>query len=215
MAKSEEVDLKLLGNSLHQKLIDGDVTAPAQIAEVFLQRVVDKLQRRYPNLADPHLVQMAADDAIINYFQHPHRYDPAQSSLDTYLTMSARCDLLNLLRGARYSGFPKNTEFVELDAAGREYKIEVKDEDFNVEEQALILASPVWTLLEQFLPDMTDREVALLMLEGVRETEEYAHVLGIDYLPKMAQATEVKRHKDRIKKSLGRHIDRSELDMTI
>jgi hypothetical protein len=53
------------------------------------------------------------------------------------------------------------------------------------------------------------------MLEGVRETDEYAHALGIHELSQRDQKIEVKRHKDRIKKFLKRHIDPSELDATV
>jgi hypothetical protein len=194
--------------------MDGNVTAPAEIAETFLPRVVYELEKRFPDLYDPHLVEMAADDALLNYLQHPQQYDPIQLPLDRYLIMSARGDLLNLFHKSQYPGFPKKTQFVELDAPAREYKTEVKDESLGVEEQAFILASPVWPLLEQLLPDVTDREIALLMLEGVRVTNEYALTLGISHLPKADQETEVKRHKDRIKKTLQRHIDRSELDAT-
>jgi hypothetical protein len=214
MDTSADSDLRLLGVSLHQRLTDGDVTAPAEIAEFFLPLVVYKLRQRFPNLYDHHLVDMAADDAFLSYFQHPQQYNPLQLSLVKYLIMSAWGDLLNLLHKSQHLGFPNKTQFVELDASAQEYKTEVKDESLSVEEQAFILASPVWTLLEQLLPDVTDREIALLMLEGIRDTNEYARTLGISHLPKANQETEVKRHKDRIKKTLQRHIDRSELDVT-
>ena len=72
MTKQEEPDLRILGNNLHQKLIAGDVTAPAEIAEIFLPRLVDKLQQRHPNLPDPHLIHMAADDALLRNYLKTH-----------------------------------------------------------------------------------------------------------------------------------------------
>ena len=75
-----------------------------------------------------------------------------------------------------------------------------------------MLTSPVWPLLERLLPNAVDREIALLMLENVRDTDSYAHTLGISHLSQDKREAEVKRHKDRIKKTLQRHIDRSELD---
>ena len=212
MNMSEDLDLRLLGASLHQRLLDGDLTASAEIAEVFLPRVVYKLQQRFPNLYDHHLVDTAADDAVFSYLQHPLQYNPVKLSLDGYLTMSARGDLLNLLRKEKNQGMPKNAELVEIDSPVREHNTELKDESLSIEQQAFILTSPVWPLLGHLLPDLADREIALLILEGVRDTNEYAHALGIDHLPKTDQEAEVKRHKDRIKKTLQRHIDRSELD---
>lgn len=205
-------DLSLQGNTLHQRLLEGDVTAPAEIAEIFLPLVANELQKSNPTLHDPHLVDMAADDALLNYLQRPSQYNPAELPLDRYLMMSARGDLLNLLRQQPQPGFSKRTQFVELDAPEREYTIEVEDTSLSVEEQAVMLTSPVWPLLERLLPNAVDREIALLMLENVRDTDSYAHTLGISHLSQDKREAEVKRHKDRIKKTLQRHIDRSELD---
>lgn len=207
-------DLSLQGTILHQRLLEGDVTAPAEIAEIFLPLVADELQKWNPTLHDPHLVDMAADDALLNYLQRPSQYNPADLPLDRYLMMSARGDLLNLLRQQPQPGFSKRTQFVELDAPEREYKIEVEDTSLSVEEQAVMLTSPVWPLLERLLPNVVDREIALLMLENVRDTDSYAHTLGISHLSQDKREAEVKRNKDRIKKTLQRHIDRSELDAT-
>ena len=207
-------DLGLKGTTLHQRLLEGDVTAPAEIAEIFLPLVADELQKWNPTLHDPHLVDIAADDALLNYLQRPSQYNPADLPLDRYLMMSARGDLLNLLRQQPQPGFSKRTQFVELDAPEREYTIEVEDTSLSVEEQAVMLTSPVWPLLERLLPNVVDREIALLMLENVRDTDSYAHTLGISHLSQDRRKAEVKRHKDRIKKTLQRHIDRSELDAT-
>jgi hypothetical protein len=83
-----------------------------------------------------------------------------------------------------------------------------------VEEQVAIRQSTVWATIQALLPKPVDCELALLLLEGVRETLEFASVLGITELPASEQEFQVKRHKDRIKKMLQRHINRSELDET-
>ena len=80
---SEEICLEHpeeLGNTLHQLLIGGDVTASAKIAEAFLHSVADKLRKGFPNLDDPHLVDTAVADAFINYFGRPQQYDPTRWS---------------------------------------------------------------------------------------------------------------------------------------
>jgi hypothetical protein len=210
MAASDSSDLRQLGEDLHQRLVGGDPTASSQIAEEFLPFVIAKLQNKYPNLDDPHLVAMAADDATLNYLDRPSQYDPKQLPLDRYLLMSAENDLLNSLRGLRISGLPKKIQVVELDVSEWEYEIE--DDSLSVEDQVHILTSPIWSLLETLLPHATDRRMASLMLEGVHSTKEYAALLGITDMPKEEQEAEVKRHKDRIKKMLQRHIHRSDLD---
>jgi hypothetical protein len=75
----------------------------------------------------------------------------------------------------------------------------------------LARASPVWRRISDLLPDPTDQEIVLLMMEGIRETSAYADVLGISDYSVEEQAAIVKRHKDRLKKKLERHIKRSEL----
>jgi hypothetical protein len=47
------------------------------------------------------------------------------------------------------------------------------------------------------------------MMEGERRTRVYADVLEISDLPPKEQAQVVKRHKDRVKKTLQRNISRS------
>jgi hypothetical protein len=49
------------------------------------------------------------------------------------------------------------------------------------------------------------------MMDGIRETDIYAEVLGITALSEHEQFLLVKRNKDRIKKKLLRHIDPSDL----
>ena len=197
-----------LTDALHRRLLSGDLTASAEIAELLLPLIVHTLQGRYPRLHDPHLAETAADDAVLSYLRRPEQFDPSQLPLDRYLVMSARGDLLNLLRVNRSTG---PVETVELDHPDREYGEDIRDESLGVEEQVLMQASPVWPLLAQLLPNPTDREMALLILENVRETTEYAHALGIDGRARDEQEAEVKRHKDRIKKVLRRHIRPSDL----
>ena len=61
------------------------------------------------------------------------------------------------------------------------------------------------------LPDPVDLELIILMMEGVRDTDEYDEVLSIKHLNRGERAEQVKRHKDRLKKKLQRRITRSEL----
>lgn len=211
---SEEADLdqlEQLGRALHQRLLDGDVTAPAEIAETFMPLIIDRLRRGYPNLDDPHLVDTAVEDALINYFSRPQQYDPAKISLASYLRMSANGDLLNLLeRDKRNTEHLRLVECVELDRSDTEYGVEIQDE-FDLEALVLALNSPVWQRLSDLLPDPIDQEIVLLMMEGVHKTSVYADVLGISDHSSKEQATIVKRHKDRLKKKLQRSLKRSEL----
>lgn len=194
---------------LHQRLLAGDLTASAEIAELYLPSLVEYMKARFKRVKDPHLVEMAAIDAMWNYLRRPQQYDPAKMRLESYLRMAARYDLLNLLAKHNKEAL-KGRQVVELDAPGAEHEIKYEAKP-RVKEQVEILASPIWQRLRELLPNPADLEIVLLMMEDVHETKEYAAVLGITHLSSKEQAQEVKRHKDRIKKRLQRHMQRSEL----
>jgi hypothetical protein len=58
----------------------------------------------------------------------------------------------------------------------------------------------------ELLEEPRDRAILRLMMDGVRETEEYAEVLQVHDLAQEEQREIVKRNKDRIKKTLQRHL---------
>lgn len=208
---SEETNFKLIGNALHQRLVNGDVTASAEIAEMFLPSMVTHLKVNYPELKDLHLIDTAAEDAIINYLNRPRQYNPDKANLLTYLCISARGDLLNLLQKAKkHSDHLQLAEDVEFDEVDSEYKVVIRD-GTDLEEQVFARLSPVWGWLKEFLPDPVDRQMVELIMDGVRETSAYADTLGVSHLDADEQVSIVKRHKDRLKKMLQRHINRSEL----
>jgi hypothetical protein len=212
---SEEVNqepLEQLGRILHQRLLEDDVTASAEIAETFLPLIAERLRKEYPALHDPHLVETATEDALISYFGRPQQYDPLKGNLHSYLLMSARGDLLNLLkRGKKYADQLRLVGNVELEGSDVEHGVEIQD-DFDLEDWVLARNSPVWQRLRDLLPDSTDQRIVALMMEGIRETNAYADVLGILDRPADEQAAIVKRHKDRLKKKLQRGIRRTELN---
>lgn len=210
MSDTDDPTLRQLGADLHQQLLEGDLTAPARISERFLASIVSKLKRKYPRLDDPHSAESAADDALLDYFNKPGQFLPEMGRLDAFLLMAAERDLLNILRGEKISGLPKRVNVVELDASDGEYI--TGDESLSVEEQVLLLISPVWLKLETLLPEIVDRDFLLLMMDGERSTQEFAAILGIGEQTLEQQFAEVKRHKDRIKKTIQRHLQRSELE---
>ena len=206
-----ETDLATFGNSLHQRLIAGDVTATAEIAELFFPLVIHRLRRRYPELDDPHLPDIATEEAILGYFARPEQYSPDKLSLYAYLCMSAKGDLLNLLKQRKVDADQLSlAEIVELDDSDTEYGVEI-EADFDVLELVSNRISPIWQRLHDLLPNPVDQELVLLMMEGVRETSAYAQVLGISDHSVEEQTLAVKRHKDRLKKTLQRGIQLSEL----
>ncbi|MCC6188200.1 MAG: sigma-70 family RNA polymerase sigma factor [Anaerolineales bacterium] len=200
------------GLVLHQRLLAGDVTASAEIANAYLEPLIARLRARYGWLDDPHLPDEAAISALWNYLQNPRQYKPEERSLEAYLVMAAYGDLKNeLTKRARERKFQGGSQVVELDAPGAEYRVG-DDSELTVEEQVAILVSPVWAQLDELLPNPVDRKLVQLIMDNVGETAVFSEVLGISGLPSEEQERQVKRHKDRLKKQLRRHVRREEID---
>ncbi|HZQ09247.1 MAG TPA: sigma factor [Anaerolineae bacterium] len=129
---------------LHERLLHGDPTAFAKIAERYLPLLVKYLTKRF-RVPDQHLLETAAEDALLTYNEHPERFDSTRIPLSRYLAMSARGDLLNALHQQKKS-FP----FVELDDDSAEYLVEIPDEQ-NVQHQVMGQLSPIYARLRQVL----------------------------------------------------------------
>lgn len=199
-------------NELHKRLIDGDVTASAEIAEYLLPKLTRQLKRKFPDVYDADLIDTAVADALLSYLDKPNRYDLTKQSLAGYLLMSAKGDLLNALRMKKID---ENTlrllESVELNTDISEESIgDIVEDEISVEEEVTWRLSSIWAQIETVLPDLKDQEIAKLLLNGVRETRVYAAILDISQLDPEEQKNIVKRHKDRIKKALTRNLNRED-----
>lgn len=182
-------DEEKIGNELHALMMLGDVTAPARIAEFFLPLIISRLSS---SKIDQEMVDTAVADALLNYFKNPAQYNPGKLPLGKFLLMSARGDLKNMIsrrtKDVERFGF---TESVELGSSTSEQS----DEKRTKTKLPAIL---------NVLDNETDKQIASLMYEGVRETVAYAAVLGISNRPPKDQARIVKQNKDRVIKSLQR-----------
>ena len=195
---------------MHARLLGGtSATVTSEIAETFLSPVANSLRKEFPSLGDHHLIDMAVGDALIEYFGNPARFDPRRAGLFTYLLQLARSHLLNLLAGEKKFSAPE--KFVELEAAESVY--EMTDCELDDPEDALARRESddvTWMKLRELLTDPIDLELIKLMMEGVRETDSYAALLGLSSLPTKERASAVKRHKDRVKKIIQRKYQRGE-----
>lgn len=188
---------------LHNRLLQEDITVPAEIAEYLLFTLIKRLHRRYPHLDDAHLVDTAVHEALIRYFQHPEWYDPNRAGLSSYLLMSADGDLRNMLKGERGNMVFTATS---LDDSEQEGTMSLAD-GFDLEHEVASTLSTTWSHLQNHLPNPVDQEIVQLMLDNIRETEIYADTLGIQNRPHREQQRIVKRHKDRLRKKLRRVLD--------
>lgn len=190
---------KDFGEQVHQRLLQGDPTAPSEVILAYLEPLIRRLRRRFPDVADETIIHDAATDALFQYVQSPGRFDPTKSSLSSYLTMAARGDVLNALaRERRRATRQVPLETVAEAALARNTLQESEDSNDSM------AASPLMQVILQEVSDPADRELLKMILTGERKTAPYARALGITDQSETEQRKIVKRHKDRLKKRLRR-----------
>ncbi len=197
---SPEPDIKALGESLHQRLLNGDEFAVSELCEQLLPTVTAVLLRHNPTL-DDHLIHSAVADAFLGYANNPSRFDPSRGSLVSYLRMSAQRDLQNALETIR-----RREKVVELRLDDPEH-VASEEGERDIERELLQKDSTLVRKVFEFVTDETDRQLVHLMMDGVRDNGEFAAVLGITHLSEEDQQAEVKRNKDRLKAALRRKIN--------
>lgn len=205
MATGSEWPELSIGRDIHARLSTGDPVAPADLADSFLDPLATWLLRTNHTI-DPHLCEQAAEDAILTLIKNPQSFQPNRSDLNSYLRMSARGDLRNLLdRERRHSSRRAALEVVELIEPDRNMlqetdpaRIFERTEDAN--------AANLVSLRDSIAARGTPGEgiVLTLMNQGERSTAAFALVLGLSHLPLDEQRREVKRVKDRLKRRIER-----------
>ena len=180
-------------------MLSNDPTAPAELSEVTLRPLVTRLRKTYPRLPDPALIDSAVVDALISYIKNPGQYDPGKKDLLSYLVMSSKGDLKNLL--AKQKRRKKREILIEnVDNCGSNREL-INDRGIVGEIELKEMKGEITDIFDNTL----DRSLVELILSGERNVAEFSRLLGIDNLPIEEQRRIVKRHKDRIKKRLERH----------
>jgi len=203
-------NLRQLGEQHHQQLLArARLTVTSEIAEVFIPVLVKSLRKQFWNLSDQDLIDSAVEDALVDYFARPAQFDPTKAGLFTYLRVRAKSYLLNIL--AQQKDHQDREKVVEVAGAESVYKVETQE---SADVEATLIERDVdnqtMQQLREILSDPLDLEMVKLMMEGVRETELYAALLGISAQSLEAQKIIVKRHKDRLKKTIQRKYKRED-----
>jgi DNA-directed RNA polymerase specialized sigma24 family protein len=200
--------LREIGEVLHMRLVDKtDSTITATLSELFFPLLVKSLKASFHYLPDLHLIETIAADTLMKYLENPEKFDPSKRSLIGYLYMDAYWDLKNLIEKPKkvvelypqFAEYEVNTITTETDPE----KLLLERENQQLDENSFILR-----IVRSVIVDPVDRKVLELMMEGVRETHQYAKVLSLEKLLPGKQASTVKKHKDRIKKAIQRALKR-------
>ncbi|MBL8207300.1 MAG: sigma-70 family RNA polymerase sigma factor [Blastocatellia bacterium] len=201
---SSATGLAELGKRLHARLSAGDdPIVTHEITEAFLPLLLQSLRRQFSNLSDDDLLINGATDALLNYFDQPANFVPDRGSLTSWLNVCARNNLLDALKQQKNrSDHEKAVELADLEAV---YQTEAEAEISLIERNDDDLT---WQRLRAVTSDPLDLKLLWLMMEGVRDTQVFAEVLGIASAPIEVQRATVKQHKDRLKKMIQRHYKR-------
>lgn len=207
MARDPNLDEE--GLALHVRLLSGDRTATAEIAERYYQRIVAIMHKRHKWRPDPDVIDEATSDAFVSYFTNPLQFNPEKRSLAGFLQMAAEGDVRNAIaRELRHRDHLQPD--VALPAGDVEYENEPAAR-VNVEEEVVENLHPIWEQIDALVHDPLDRQVVRWMMDGERETPAFADLLGITHLPKHEQEREVKKCKDRLVKKIKRNLDPKEV----
>jgi hypothetical protein len=189
----------------HQRRLDGDPVASADLYELLLDPLVRALRRRWPDAFWAEAVEDAAVDALVQHIRAPERYDPGRASLLGWLVWQANADLINVYRSPQRR-FERNVEIqspLRNDTEDAEQSLDMvggaSDRYPTLED------SGMWARIRVAFPDRRERELIWrCWVEGERSTEVAAAVLRLTSLPVAEQERQVKNVKDRIKKKLQR-----------
>jgi hypothetical protein len=191
---------------IHWRLVERDPTAPADLAEQLLSPLMASVRRTFPNLSHETLLDDAVVDAVLSYAERPEQFDPAKLMLMSYLTMSAKGDVLNAIkrrtkRQAREVSLEVVEDFVDSRNTGRE------QHHMASADEVVIDRLESGRLARQLRSSArTPQELTLLQLivNGERRTARFAAVLGLQHLTEIEQRRVVKQAKDRLKKRIER-----------
>ena len=195
---------------LHRRVVDGDPTSTADLAEQYLDLLVAWLRERNDRKLRHEFLVEAAEDALISLMKSPTSFvaerNKSMHPLFAYLCMSARRDLLNILaREKRQCEGQTSLDSVELLPDGWKYHGNANDPSTPLQNREE-LAHGDQTILEPTRDGLSaeEREALHLMVHGERKTAVFARTLHIEHLPQPQQRREVKRVKDKLKKRIKR-----------
>jgi RNA polymerase sigma-70 factor (ECF subfamily) len=191
--------------ALHQRLLAHDPTAANDLAEDYLELLVVWLSETAPNVSEDIRLE-AAEDAILSLIRHPESYSQERQTLEVYLRMSARGDMLNRLsqeRRHKKREVPCSHVELLLDAGKYLGRLDDPALPLRLEEEKQSRLSTIPEAVRRKLSE-TDLRALELILQKERRNVVFAELYGLLHLPVEEQEQSVKRHKDRLKKMLKR-----------
>lgn len=166
---------------------------------------------------DAHLLDESIQDALLNYRDHPERFDASRGSLTHYLWLRTRHYLDKQLQkekrhrqrekavGVSEKEFEKIVSEVRVRGGiylGKDGKAQEAEER---QEESVKRDKILWEILP-LLPSYDRCGVYLFLLRASRE--EWVEHLRIEHLPREEQQDRVNREKERLRKKLKRRAQK-------
>jgi DNA-directed RNA polymerase specialized sigma subunit len=189
--------------ALHGRLLAGDdPTATVDLAVAYLTPLIKWLSTSNKEVSED-FRNHAAGDAILTLAKNPRSYDPNRGmTLFGFLKMSAKGDLLNLLRDE--NRHQKNRKLVELSSLDGKYLKEADPSvSLRIHEKLEIARAEILPVVRNGLSE-AELRVLDLMLADEKKTAALAQAYGIGDLPHNEQKREIKRVTDKLKKRIER-----------
>ena len=179
--------------TLHQRVLAADPVAPADLFAHLVEPLVRVVQHDLG--CDPDTARDSAIDALFDYLSAPAAYQQDKGRLCTFLVQIAKHKAIDRIR-TRSAEVRREREFGSL--------VEVREPAPNEVMERSAEAQELWQKIERVVPDGRDRLALALILDGERSTETLAEALGIQDLTPLERQRDVKRHRDRLVKTLER-----------
>ncbi len=199
-ASKEEIDL-------HKDIMTGDGLALSMLYDIYGEKIISSLKSWYPKIAakDDTYILEAVNEAFWGYFKNPSTYDINKSTLQRFLEIAADRDLKNILK--KEKKFEKKQDLPESVELEERLWNSITENDSQTDAPLIEaeLSEDVNKLLSDYFRNEQDISLARLVLNGERRMEIFSEILNLKRKTIDEQRSEVKRHKDRIKKVLDRH----------
>jgi len=179
--------------ALHERVLATDPVAPVDVFTAFVDPLVAAVQRDLR--CDPDTARDSAIDAVFEYLGSPSTYQQAKGRLSTLLAQITKRRATDRIR-SRSAEARREQEFGAI--------VELRAPAPKEEMERAVEARELWQKVEQAVEDDRDRAALALILDGERSTEALAEALGIQGLSQLERQRQVKRHRDRLVKTLER-----------
>ncbi len=189
--------------AFHQRMLASDEQEVfEELASSLYHRLVYDVFQRIGNSSpsfNPHMVEEAVGQALLDYNDEPERYDPERSTLRSYLGMMAHSHFRDARKKEqRYADH--QVSFSLLSALEMEQQLASSTEEV---ENAFVVKESLEQLNAAFT-DPIERRIVSLIVNRVRSRDPYVRVLNLQHLSEPEQRKEVKRVRERLVKRMRR-----------